>query len=668
MSTKSEYKPITKADIQILLSNGCTSDNWKNIETKPGFDPQRCRNTRFSGKVRLGLFRKSFTDEAGIILNSGIVNAMIHHCTIGDDVLIYNVGDHIANYSIEDDVLIKNCGRISTEGVASFGNGTKVAAVSEAGARSVTIWDRLSAQQAYITAFYKHRTAAIKVLENLSVEYSGKVSSATGTIGKHSRILNCPEIRNVKIGPSTRIDGALKLNDGSINSCKEDPVYIGSGVIMEHFIICSGSSVTDSTIIDKCFIGQGCVLGKQFSAENSLFFTGCAGFHGEACSVFAGPFTVTHHKSTLLIAALFSFMNAGSGSNQSNHMYKLGPVHQGIVERGSKTASESYMLWPARIGPFTLIMGRHKKNFDSSSMPFSYIIESNDESMIVPGINLRTIGTIRDAKKWPERDTRKDPDRTDYIHFDILSPYTVQKMIKGREYLKKLKNDTESSPGLYQFNNMKLTRHSIERGIQLYQAGIDKYLGSCLIKKLEGNDCDTKKKLKALLVFDESNASSDWMDIAGMFAPGGKIDRLLDEIEAGKITSVSTLSAIFITIHGSYDESAWDWAARTLEDEEGKTLRQFEPADVIRIIERWEKSVVWLDNQMLEDAGKEFNNGSMTAFGITDNDQIRQLDFDQVRGDFDSNSIVNMIRDHIKTKTAIAGDLIKRMTSINQAG
>ena len=24
-------------------------------------------------------------------------------------------------------------------------------------------------------------------------------------------------------------------------------------------------------------------------------------------------------------------MNAGSGSNQSNHMYKLGPIHQGII-------------------------------------------------------------------------------------------------------------------------------------------------------------------------------------------------------------------------------------------------------------------------------------------------------------------------------------------------
>ena len=50
-------------------------------------------------------------------------------------------------------------------------------------------------------------------------------------------------------------------------------------------------------------------------------------------------------------------MNAGSGSNQSNHMYKLGPIHQGTLERGAKTTSDSYILWPARVGAFSLVMG-----------------------------------------------------------------------------------------------------------------------------------------------------------------------------------------------------------------------------------------------------------------------------------------------------------------------
>ena len=106
-------------------------------------------------------------------------------------------------------------------------------------------------------------------------------------------------------------------------------------------------------------------------------------------------------------------------------MYKLGPVHQGVVERGSKTASDSYMLWPAKVGAFTVVMGRHYRNSDTSDLPFSYLIEHEDESILVPGVNLRSVGTVRDARKWPRRDRRKNPNKLDYLNFKLLSPYTI---------------------------------------------------------------------------------------------------------------------------------------------------------------------------------------------------------------------------------------------------
>ncbi len=664
MSTLSEHKPIADNGIQALLSNGCTCDNWNKIEVKHGFDPQKCRNVHFSGKVKLGLFNKSFTDESGVAINSGIVNAQIHNCTIVDNVSIYNVHDYIANYTIKDDVVIRNCGRINTEGISSFGNGTLVSVLSETGARAVKIWDKLSAQQAYIAAMYRHRTDAISKLEQMTGNYAELVSSETGTIGQKSSILNCTNIRNVKIGPHSRIDGAINLNDGSINSCREDPVFIGHGVIMDHFIICSGSIVDDSTLIDKCFIGQGCVLSKHYSAENSLFFANCGGYHGEACSIFAGPYTVTHHKSTSLIAGMFSFMNAGSGSNQSNHMYKLGPIHQGIVERGSKTTSNSFLLWPARIGPFTLVMGRHVKNIDTSSLPFSYLIESNDESILVPGINLRSVGTLRDAQKWPVRDGRKDPVKIDQINFNLLSPFTIRKMIDGRELLKKLQKESDTNAESYFYNNMKITRHSLERGILLYQTGINKFLGNSIIKKLEATDFRTNEKLRKKLAADQSHGLGEWIDLAGLILPGKEVDKLLDGIETGTINSLEALSGSFENIHKLYYEWEWTWAASTIEEEEGKPLNNFLAEDVIRIVERWKKSVVDLDNLLFEDARKEFNLSSMTGFGIDGSDEEKQLDFEQVRGVFESNSVVSSIHDHIKIKSALGNELIARMKRI----
>jgi hypothetical protein len=664
MNTLSEYKQLTKTAIEELLSNGCTSDNWNNIKAKSGFDPAKCRNVHFSGIVKLGLFRKSVIDESGVKINSGIMNAMIHNCNIGDDVSIVNISDYIANYTIGENVIIRNCGRINTEGISSFGNGTLVAVLSEAGARAVMIWDNLSAHQAYIVAMYRHRPDAIRKINQMTMDYVGRVSSDTGVIGKNSRIQNCSNIRNVKIGPYTNIEGAIKVNEGSINSCQEDPVFIGPGVIMDHFIICSGSSVDDSTLIDKCFIGQGCVLSKHYSAENSLFFANCGGFHGEACSIFAGPYTVTHHKSTLLIAGIFSFMNAGSGSNQSNHMYKLGPIHQGIVERGSKTTSDSYLLWPAHIGPFTLIMGRHYKNIDSSSLPFSYLLESKDESIIVPGMNLRSVGTIRDAQKWPLRDIRKDPHKIDQINFNLLSPYTIRKMIDGRELLIKLQKEADPKTEYFLYKNMRIDRYSLERGIQLYQTGIDKFLGNSLIKKLEAIEFHSNDELKSKLSADQSQGLGEWLDLAGLIVPGKEIDKLLDEIETGKIDSLIALSCSFEQIHKSYYDWEWTWAAATIEKEEGKPLNKFNSGDVIRIVERWKKSVISLDDFLYEDARKEFNLSSMTGFGVDGSEVEKQLDFEQVRGDFESNSVVTAIRDHIKIKSALGEELIERMKRI----
>ncbi|HQG76543.1 MAG TPA: DUF4954 family protein [Bacteroidales bacterium] len=665
MNVSDDYRSLSVPEAEQLKANGCKSSDWAKIQVREGFDPSRCVNVVFSGYNRLGSFRGSCTDESGIEYKCGIYNATIHNCTIGSDSHINNIGDCLANYRIDDRVIIRNCGKLNTEGVTSFGNGTEVAVLNETGGRSVKIWDRLSAHEAYIIALYRHRIKAVRKIEEMVSEYSRSVSSDTGYIGYGSRILNCQTITNVKIGPHSRIEGVIRLHDGSVNSCSEDPVFIGPGVIMEHFIVCSGSIVTESTLIDKCFIGQGCVLGKHYSAENSLFFANCGGYHGEACSIFAGPYTVTHHKSTLLIAGIFSFMNAGSGSNQSNHMYKLGPIHHGIMERGSKTTSDSYLLWPARIGPYTLVMGRHYRNMDTSSLPFSYLIEKNDESILVPGINLRSVGTIRDAQKWPLRDRRKDPVKLDQVNFNLLSPYTIRKMIEGKNLLTRLRTVSGSVSASYTYNNMMIKEASLERGIELYQTGIDKFLGNSIISRLEDGEITSNEELRRRLTPDQETGRGEWVDLAGLIAPKQVVSELLDDIESDKINSIESVVEGFREMHRSYYDWAWTWACERIEEEVGKPVASFTSEDVIRLVERWKKSVVSLDRLLYEDARKEFTISSMTGFGIDGDEEVRKLDFEQVRGDFDSNTVVAVIQEHIKQKSSLGDKLIERMRRIS---
>ena len=664
MNSQKTYRNLTSDEIRILVSNGCSCEEWGRVKVLDGFDPLKCKNVIFSGEIRLGIFNKPFTNGSGVSIPGGINNARLHNCTVGSNVVINNIGEFIANYIIEDYAVIKNCGKIYTEGMSGFGNGTPVAVLNETGGRTVKIWDRLSAHEAYIIALYRHRGNALRIIEKMIDNYTLSVTSGTGKIGNNSRVFNCSSIRNVRIGPYSNIDGAIKLDEGSVNSCMEDPVIIGPGVIMEHFIVCSGSIVTESTLIDKCFIGQGCVLGKHYSAENSLFFANCGGYHGEACSIFAGPYTVTHHKSTLLIAGIFSFMNAGSGSNQSNHMYKLGPIHQGIMERGSKTTSDSYLLWPARIGPYTLVMGRHYKNMDTSSLPFSYLIESNDESILVPGINLRSVGTIRDAQKWPVRDRRKDPQKLDQVNFNLLSPHTIRKMLEGRELLKQLKNISGSLSDSYTYKNMKIKGASLERGIGLYQTGINKFLGNSLIKRLENKEFKSNYELRERLNPDQPIGKGEWIDLAGLIAPKEAVDSLLDDIESGMVNSIEGVAEAFKNMHKMYYNWEWTWSCERIEEEEGKPVSRFTSEDIIRIVERWKKSVIDLDKMLYEDARKEFTLSSMTGFGIDGGDEEKKLDFEEVRGAFESNTVVAAINEHINKKSALGNELIERMKMV----
>ena len=657
------YRNLSIGEIRGLEAAGCRSGSWESVFVREPFNAERMRNVTFSGTVKLGLFTGVARESCGLPLPHGITNAHIHNCTIADNVTIIDITGYIANYDIGEGVVIRNCGHISTEGMTTFGNGTRVAVLNETGGREVPIWDRLTSHMAYIITLYRHRPEAIAMIEKLIGDYTDQVRSDRGEIGSGARIAGCGTIKNVRIGNGAVIEDVSRLAEGSVNSSFKDPVYIGNDVIMDHFIICSGSKVNDAAIVDKCFIGQGCTLGKQYSAENSLFFSNCGGYHGEACSIFGGPYTVTHHKSTLLIAGMFSFMNAGSGSNQSNHMYKLGPIHQGIMERGSKTTSDSYVLWPSRIGPFTLVVGRHYHNVDTTQFPFSYLTEVNYESHLVPGINLRSVGTIRDAQKWPKRDARKDPRKLDQINFNLLSPFTVGKMMRGRELLVQILKDKTEGEQYLTYERMKMKPSAAERGILLYQTGINKFIGNSVIKRLEGMEFGTDAEIRTRLAPDSTGGTGDWVDMAGLITPMNRIEELLSSIENGEMKSAEAINKGFEAIHRQYYDLEWEWIYSRLPEETGKPNEKLTAADIIAIVERWKKSVVELDKMLYEDARKEFALSSMTGFGIDGDDEVKRQDFEHVRGDFEKNPVVLAILDHIRIKSELGDELIARLKS-----
>ena len=496
----SKYRPLTLDEISTLTARGCTATNWNSIQvTTEGFNASRVTNVEFSGSIKIGKLESTFEREGGLIRNSQITNATLHNVTIGNNVMIRNVANYIANYDICDNSYIDNINCLVGTLNSSFGIGTDVSVLNETGGREVPIYENMSAQTAYMIAMYRHDNAMVESLVSMIKNHAESLKGKRGRAGINSEITNCGTITDIMIGDYAKIKGATRLRDGFIANSSIDPVMVGRDVIAEGFVFASGSRVDDGAVVHHCFVGQASILSHLFSAHDSLFFANCNCENGEAAAIFGGPYTVTMHKSSLLIAGLFSFLNAGSGSNQSNHMYKLGPIHQGVVERGSKTTSDSYLLWPARIGAFSLVMGRHVNHPDTSPLPFSYLIENKNESYLVPGVNLRSVGTIRDAQKWPKRDRRKDLHLLDNINFNLLSPYTIGKMMSGIDLLNNLENTAGITAERFSFQAMTIDARALRRGREYYKLAIDKFMGNSIISRLGDEPITTEKDLQVRL-------------------------------------------------------------------------------------------------------------------------------------------------------------------------
>ena len=659
-----KYRKLNRTEIERLTAQECMADNWNQVHVAEGFSPAHIAHTRFSGEVYLGRFEQEIELPGGLRKHAGLRHVTLHNCTIGNNTLIENIPNYVANYQIGDYCYIQNVNLLLTEGESCFGNNTEVSVLNETGGREVPIYNRLSAQLAYIVAMYRHRPDLIGRLRQMIADYARSVKSTRGTIGNGVHIVNTGTIRNVCIGDACRIEGASRLDNGTINSCTEAPVYIGANVTAEDFIISSGACVSDGVVLSRCFIGQACHLTHLFSAHDSLFFSNCQGENGEACAIFAGPYTVTMHKSSLLIAGMFSFLNAGSGSNQSNHMYKLGPIHQGVVERGSKTTSDSYMLWPAKIGAFSLIMGRHVTHPDTSGMPFSYLIEHGNRSYLVPGANLKSVGTIRDAQKWPKRDRRTDPDKLDCINFNLLSPYTIQKMLQGIDTLQGLKQTSGETSECYSFQSTTIKNSSLEKGINLYTLAVHKFMGNSIIKRLEGVPFADLDDLHSRLQPTDPLGEGEWIDLAGLIIPKQAMQEEIERIVHQSDYTLEEAEAFFRTLHRRYYDMEWTWVCSKMQRWYGKSINQLTPQDIIGIVRQWNEAVVSLDRMLYDDARKEFSMISRIGFGVDGSASQRDFDFEQVRGEFESDPFVKMVCRHIEEKTALGDELLERLNRL----
>ena len=594
------YRLLTSEEIEILEENGCWAEDWTAVNVAEEFLPNYVKNVNFYGEVNLGAMEKNVEVSKGFIKHSGIRNATLRNVTIGDNCLIENVSGYINNYEIGEDCLITNVSMMETTEGATYGEGNIISVLNEVGDGNCILFDGLNSQfAAFMVKHFSDKDIkeAIRHLINTNIRQR---EHACGVVGDNVKIVNTKEITNTVLQDHCEINGVSRISDCTILSSAQAPVYVGTGVICENSIISDGSSITNSVKIQNCFVGEACTLSNGFTAEASVFFANSYMSNGEACAAFCGPFSASHHKSSLLIGGQFSFYNAGSSTNFSNHAYKMGPMHYGTLERGTKTASGAYILMPANIGTFSVCMGKLMHHPDTRDLPFSYLISYNDDMYLVPGRNITTVGLYRDIRKWPKRDKRPQECQKSIINFDWLSPFSVGEILRGKKILEELQVASGEEQSKYYYHEYVINGSSLRKGIKYYDIALRIYMGAVLKRQLKKGPLELPQT---------TVGKGNWIDLSGLLLPESEEQRLIEDIKSGALANIQDVIARFVDINNNYRAYQWAWTYQMILDYYG--IDSITEQDQERIHEDYVRARrAWIA-EIRKDAEKEFAMGDV---------------------------------------------------------
>lgn len=594
------YRQLTENEISVLEQNGCWAEDWSRVEVAENFRPYNFHRVVLYGDIRLGYFDKSIEVSKDFFKHSGINDATLRNVTVGNNCLIEKVGNFINNYTIGDDCYISNISTIETTEGATYGSGSSISVLNEMGDGNVTLFRELNSQ---LAAFMVKHTTDKELTRRLNELIDDEVRVSTpdrGIIGNNVKIINTKEITNTVIKGDCEISGAARLSECTILSSEDASVYIGTGVICENSIICDGCSINNSVKMQDCFVGEACQITNGFTAEASLFFANSFMANGEACAAFCGPFSASHHKSSLLIGGQFSFYNAGSNTNFSNHAYKMGPMHYGTLERGTKTASGSYVLMPATIGAFSVCFGKLMHHPDTRCLPFSYLIAYGETMYLVPGRNITTVGLYRDIKKWPKRDKRSKQSKKSIINFDWLSPFTVGEILQGIKILENLRNASGDNVTTYNFHEYVINASSLKKGLKYYDIALRIYMGAVLKRA---------QKEGFIGVPQSDDGQGPWCDLSGLLLPESEEQRLVNDIKNGNIDNIGEVLDRFEEIDRRYSDFRWAWSYQLIMDY--YHLNYLDEAACERIREDYVRARRTWIAEIRKDAEKEFAMGDV---------------------------------------------------------
>ena len=591
------WRHLRTDEVELLVQNDNTSDNWDEILVTDPFDPKRIKNTAFFGLVRIGHIQNVFLEHHNLQVPVGITNSTIIACDIGDNAAIHHVR-YLAHYIIGDQCMLLNIDEMHTTNYAKFGNGIIkegeledvriwLELMNEAGCRRVLSFDGIIPADAYLWAKYRDDIALQNKLLTITQNSFDNRRGFYGTVENQCVIKNSGILKDVKVGSHCYIKGANKLKNLTINSSEDEPTQIGEGVELVNGIIGYGCHIFHGSKAVRFILGNnsnlkyGAKLIQSFLGDNSTI--SCC----EVMNNLIFPGHEQHHNNSFLIASVvLGQSNIAAGATIGSNHNSRANDNEVQAGRGFWPGLCSSIKHSCRFASFVLLSKADYPAEMDIPLPFSLLNNNaaKDELEVLPAFwwlyNMYALA--RNTWKFQNRDKRKN--KFQNIEFDSLAPDTVEEMFQARHLLEiwtakaNLRNQGLSIEKNNEKELMQLG-HTLLSGSENQTSGLDilgenmeksdrrivilkahksyhayadmihYYAVKNLLDYLKANSTDTVAAICKTL---KGNRQTKWINLGGQLMPEKDLDQIRLDIGSGKLSGWKEIHDRYNTLWQNY--------------------------------------------------------------------------------------------------------------------
>ena len=641
------YRGLTAYEIEVLVRNSNTSDDWGQIYVSDAFNPELVKNCKFFGLVRIGKLEPIALEYHNVCMPVGLYNSTIISCDFGDNVIINNV-NYIAHYIIGSEVMLANIHELHTTNHSKFGNGI----IKEGEDESVRIWMEVCNENAgrkimpfvgmlpgdaYLWSKYRADADLMKKFKEFTEQKFDRQRGYYGKIGDRTVIKNTSIVKDVWIGSDAYIKGANKIKNLTINSSAEAPTQIGEGCELVNGIIDFGCRVFYGVKAVRFIMASHSQLKYGARLINSYLGNNATISCCEVLNSLIYPAHEQHHNNSFLCAALvMGQSNMAAGAT-------IGSNHNSRAADGEIIAGRGF--WPglcvslkhnSRFATYTLIAKGDYTSELNITLPFSLVSKdgSNNQLVIMPAywFMYNMYALARNSYKYIDRDKRIN--KTQFIEYSFLAPDSVNEIFTaldllrnltalaykldqhrsevellktGDELLNEKKSDVKEIDA-YGFQNAKKPAQLIKvwEAYTIYKELIVFYAAEQILNFIRGKNIKSFEELQEALPSNPQRTA--WKNIGGQLIPEEELNSLLSGIKEGNTKG-------WDEVHGFYEKQGQLYTDQKLQHAYASLLEllqisvaEFNSELFRETIERALETKEWIIKSIYESRAKDYEN------------------------------------------------------------